>query len=162
MELKRIATTMTYKESGNEIIKAPWSISHNKKNSQNLQEMMISSQLKHWQIRKKSTFMPKKNSTQFHKTKPLPCHKRNQQTSIGKTPLTWNKKIIQFHKNMFIMWLSLLEILGFATEIQLHVTHATADLCSCIRQVAHDIQLHATVRMQHVYTVLIYMFIYTY
>jgi hypothetical protein len=58
--------------------------------------------------------------------------------------------------------LSLLEILGFATEIQLHATHATANLCSCIRQVAHDIQLHATVRMQHVYTVLIYMYISTY
>ncbi len=52
--------------------------------------------------------------------------------------------------------------LSFATEIQLHKTHATANLCSCIRQVAHDIQLHATVHMQHVYTVLIYMFIYTY
>jgi hypothetical protein len=57
---------------------------------------------------------------------------------------------------------TLLEILGFATEIQLHATHATANLCSCIGQVAHDIQLHVTIRMQHEYTVLIYMFIYTY
>ncbi len=50
----------------------------------------------------------------------------------------------------------------FATKIQLHVTHATANLCSCIRQVTHDIQLHATLCMQHVYTMLIYMFIHTY
>jgi hypothetical protein len=49
-----------------------------------------------------------------------------------------------------------------ATEIQLHATHATANLCSCLRQVAHDMQLHATVHMQHVYTVLVYMFIHTY
>jgi hypothetical protein len=49
--------------------------------------------------------------------------------------------------------------LSFATKIQLHVTHVTTNLCSCIRQVAHDIQLHATLRMQHVYTMLIYMFI---
>jgi hypothetical protein len=47
---------------------------------------------------------------------------------------------------------SLLKISGFAT----------ANLCSCLRQVAHDMQLHVTVRMQHVYTVLIYMFIHTY
>jgi hypothetical protein len=33
---------------------------------------------------------------------------------------------------------SLLEIMGFATKIQLHVTHATTNLCSCVRQVAHD------------------------
>jgi hypothetical protein len=40
---------------------------------------------------------------------------------------------------------------------------------SCMRHmqlqicvVAHDIQLHVTLRMQHVYTVLIYMFIHTY
>jgi len=57
---------------------------------------------------------------------------------------------------------SLLEILGFAIKIQLHATHATTNLCSCIKQVAHDIQLHATLRMQHVYTMLIYMFIHTY
>jgi hypothetical protein len=43
--------------------------------------------------------------------------------------------------------ISLLEILGFTTEIQLHATHATTNLCSCITQVAHDIQLHAIVRM---------------
>jgi len=62
--------------------------------------------------------------------------------------------------------ITLLEILGFAmlhaTKIQLHATHATANLCSCIRQVAWDMQLHATVCMQHVYMVLIYMFIHTY
>ncbi len=52
--------------------------------------------------------------------------------------------------------------LSFAIEIQLHATHATANLCSCLKQVAHDMQLHATLRMQHVYTVLIYMFIHTY
>ncbi len=52
--------------------------------------------------------------------------------------------------------------LSFATKIQLHVTHAIANFCSCIRQVADDIQLHATLRMQHVYTVLIYMLIHTY
>jgi hypothetical protein len=61
---------------------------------------------------------------------------------------------------------ALLEILGFATffatKIQLHATHVTVNLCSCIRQVAHDIQLHVTLRIQHVYTVLIYMFIHTY
>jgi len=34
--------------------------------------------------------------------------------------------------------------LSLATKIQLHVTHAIANLCSCIRQVAHDIELHAT------------------
>jgi hypothetical protein len=34
---------------------------------------------------------------------------------------------------------TLLEILGFATKIQFHVTHVTANLCGCIRQVAHDI-----------------------
>jgi hypothetical protein len=50
----------------------------------------------------------------------------------------------------------------FATKIQLHVTLATANLCSCLEQVAHDIQLHATLQMQHVYTLLIYMFIHTY
>jgi hypothetical protein len=33
---------------------------------------------------------------------------------------------------------------------------------SCIRQVADDIQLYATLRMQHIYTVLIYMLIDTY
>jgi hypothetical protein len=52
--------------------------------------------------------------------------------------------------------------LSFATEIQLHVTHANAKLCSCLRQVAHDMQLHVTLRMQHVYTLLVYMFIHTY
>jgi hypothetical protein len=52
---------------------------------------------------------------------------------------------------------TILEILGFATKIQLHVTHATANLCSCIRQVAHDIQLHVTLHMQHIY---IYIYIY--
>ncbi len=26
----------------------------------------------------------------------------------------------------------------FVTKIQLHTTHATANLCSCLRQVAHD------------------------
>jgi hypothetical protein len=52
--------------------------------------------------------------------------------------------------------------LSFATKIQLHVTHAIANLCSCLRQVAHDIQLHVTLRMQHVYTVLIYIFIHKY
>jgi hypothetical protein len=57
---------------------------------------------------------------------------------------------------------TLLEFLGFATKIQLHATHATTNLCSYIRQVAHDIQLHATLHMQHVYMVLIYMFIHTY
>ncbi len=49
-----------------------------------------------------------------------------------------------------------------ATEIQLHAAHATANLCSWLRQVAHDMQLHATIHMQHVYTVLVYMFIHTY
>jgi hypothetical protein len=43
-----------------------------------------------------------------------------------------------------------------------HVTHVTTNFCSCIKQVAHDIQLHATLCIQHVYIVLIYMFIYTY
>ncbi len=43
--------------------------------------------------------------------------------------------------------ISLLEILGFTIKIQLHVTDATANLCSCIRQVTHDIQLHVTLRM---------------
>jgi hypothetical protein len=52
--------------------------------------------------------------------------------------------------------------LSHAIEIQLHATHATANLCSCLRQVAHDMQLHATIRMQHVYMVLVYMFIHTY
>jgi hypothetical protein len=46
------------------------------------------------------------------------------------------------------MLVTLLEIFGFAIivaiKIQLYATHATANLCSCIRQVAHDIQLHAT------------------
>ncbi len=36
-------------------------------------------------------------------------------------------------------WKFLVLQLSFATKIQLHVTHATANLCSCIRQVAHDI-----------------------
>jgi hypothetical protein len=44
----------------------------------------------------------------------------------------------------------------------LQLSHAIANLCSCLRQVAHDMQLHATIRMQHVYTVLVYMFIHTY
>jgi hypothetical protein len=52
--------------------------------------------------------------------------------------------------------------LSFVAEIQLHATHATANLCSCLKQVAHDMQLHATLFMQHVYTVLVYMFIHTY
>jgi hypothetical protein len=52
--------------------------------------------------------------------------------------------------------------LSFATKIQLHATHVIANLCSCIRQVAYDIQLHATLRMQHVYMMLIYMFIHIY
>jgi hypothetical protein len=29
--------------------------------------------------------------------------------------------------------------LSFATKIQLHATHVTTNLCSCLRQVAHDI-----------------------
>ncbi len=62
-------------------------------------------------------------------------------------------------KHYYKFWV--LQLL-FATEIQLHATNAIANLCSCIRQVAHDIQLHATIRMQHVYMVFIYMFIYTY
>jgi len=33
---------------------------------------------------------------------------------------------------------SLLYILGFVSKIQLHATHATANLCSCLRQVACD------------------------
>ncbi len=49
-----------------------------------------------------------------------------------------------------------------ATRIQLHGTHAIANFYSCIRQVAHDIQLHVKLHMQHVYMVLIYMFIHTY
>ncbi len=61
---------------------------------------------------------------------------------------------------------SLLEIwflqLSHGTKIQLHTTHATVNFCSCIRQVAWDMQLHATIYMQHVYTVLVYMFIHTY
>jgi len=61
---------------------------------------------------------------------------------------------------------SLLKILvsqlSFATKIQLHATHATTNLCSCLRQVAYDMQLHATLCMQHVYTVLVYMFVHTY
>jgi hypothetical protein len=44
----------------------------------------------------------------------------------------------------------------------LHETHATTNLCNYLRQVAHDIQLHATLRMQHIYMMLIYMFIHTY
>jgi hypothetical protein len=52
--------------------------------------------------------------------------------------------------------------MSFTTKIQLPATHATTNLCSCIKQVAHDIQLHATLRMQQVYTMLIYMFIHTY
>ncbi len=42
------------------------------------------------------------------------------------------------------------------------MTHATTNLCNCLKQVTHDMQLHATLRMQHVYTLLIYMFIHTY
>jgi hypothetical protein len=52
--------------------------------------------------------------------------------------------------------------LSFATKIQLHVTHATTNLCSCLKQVAYDMYLHVTLQMQHVYTVLVYMFIHTY
>jgi len=44
----------------------------------------------------------------------------------------------------------------------LQLSFATANLCSCLRQVTYDMQLHATLRMQHVYTVLVYMFIHTY
>jgi hypothetical protein len=40
--------------------------------------------------------------------------------------------------------------------------HMQLQMCSCIRQVAHDIQLHVTLHMQHVYTTCIYMFIHTY
>jgi len=47
-------------------------------------------------------------------------------------------------------------------KFKLHATHVTTNLRSCLRQVAHDIQLHVTLRMQHVYTLLIYMFIHTY
>jgi hypothetical protein len=63
---------------------------------------------------------------------------------------------------MNLLSYALLEILGFATKIQLHATHAITNLCSCLKQVAHDIQLHATLRMQHVYTMSIYMLIHTY
>ncbi len=59
-------------------------------------------------------------------------------------------------------YFALLKILVFATKIQLHVTHATTNLCNCLRQVAHDIKLHVTLGMQNVYTMLIYMFIHTY
>jgi hypothetical protein len=52
--------------------------------------------------------------------------------------------------------------LSFATKIQLHATHGSTNLCNCTRQVAHDIQLHVTLRMQHVYIMLIYMFIHTF
>ncbi len=52
--------------------------------------------------------------------------------------------------------------LFFPTKIQLHATHATTNLCTCIKQVEHDIQLHAKLGMQHIYMVLIYMFIHTY
>ncbi len=64
--------------------------------------------------------------------------------------------IIIYYQKFWVLQLS------FATKIQLHATHATANLCSCIRQVAHDIQLHATLCIQHVYMMLIYMFIHTY
>jgi hypothetical protein len=57
--------------------------------------------------------------------------------------------------------MALINFLGFATKIQLHVTHATTNLCSCLKQVAHDIQSHATLLMQHLYMVLIYVFIHT-
>jgi hypothetical protein len=36
---------------------------------------------------------------------------------------------------------TLVEILGFAIKIQLHVT---TNLCSCLKQVTHDIQLYET------------------
>ncbi len=52
--------------------------------------------------------------------------------------------------------------LSFATEIQLHATHATTNLCNSLKHVAHDMQLHVTVRMQLVYTMVVYMFIHTY
>ncbi len=41
--------------------------------------------------------------------------------------------------SLYVQVKTLLEILGFATEIQLHATRAIANLCSYIRQVAHDI-----------------------
>jgi hypothetical protein len=66
--------------------------------------------------------------------------------------------VIENHKLLETLHLQL----SFATKIQLHVTHATTNLCSCLKQVAHDIQLHATLHMQHVYMVLIYMFVHTY
>jgi hypothetical protein len=55
----------------------------------------------------------------------------------------------------------LLIFLGFATVIatktQLHATHVTPNFCNYLRKVAHDIQLHATLCMQHIY---IYIYIY--
>jgi hypothetical protein len=39
----------------------------------------------------------------------------------------------------FHMGQTLLKVLGFATKIQLHATHATTNFCSCLKQVAHDI-----------------------
>ncbi len=44
----------------------------------------------------------------------------------------------------------------------MHPTHATTNLCNSLRQVTHDIWLHTTLHIQHVYMVLIYMFIHTY
>ncbi len=41
--------------------------------------------------------------------------------------------------SLYVQVKTLLEILGFATAIQLHATRAIANLCSYIRQVAHDI-----------------------
>ncbi len=60
----------------------------------------------------------------------------------------WPKEGLGHYQKFWVLQLS------FATKIQLHATHATANLCSCITQVAHDIQLHVTLRIH--YTTCIY------
>jgi hypothetical protein len=84
----------------------------------------------------------------------LPLLTKDNQGGCGVVRKVWIKKFNHIP--------TLVEILGFATKIQLHAAYATTNSCNYLKQVAHDIQLHATLHTQDVYTVLIYMFIYTY
>jgi tetrahydromethanopterin S-methyltransferase subunit E len=84
----------------------------------------------------------------------LPLLSGDNQGGCGVVRKVWIKKFDHIP--------TLVEILGSVIKIQLHATHVIANSCSCLKQVACDIQLHVTLRMQHVYTVIIYMFIHTY
>jgi len=99
-----------------------------------------------------------KNTTCANKNPPIFYYKEEKKQGYDKKTY---KKLV----------LNKLKVLGNFASIYTYYTtrnfgfcnrHLQPNLCSCIRQVAHDIQLHVTLHMQHVYTMLTYMLIHTY